>query len=183
MTRHAVAGHVERDAPKAQVVDPAEIKHKRRTWHKSASSPCVLKPGTAAWARLWPKLTEPDPGDRDVPEEALLRRPRTRADCMNGPRPCPFVSCPHHRYLSVNPRNGSIVLHCPSVLPWEMEDSCLLDVIDRGGEMTLASIGKLHNVTKERIRQVVASGEANLKARCLQHGLTPDRLNDEVDHG
>ena len=153
-----MAGHAQEEAPRAKTTEP------KRTWRKTGASPCVLKPGTAAWARLWSSLTEPDPSDRDVPEGALPRRPRTRADCVGGPRPCPWLSCSHHRYLSVNPRNGSIMLHCPAVLPWEMEDSCLLDVIDQRGELTLEAIGALHSVTKERARQVEQKGKALLRA-------------------
>src|SRR5690606_3867534 len=26
-------------------------------------------------------------------------KPRTRAECVDGPRPCPFVSCRHHLYV------------------------------------------------------------------------------------
>jgi hypothetical protein len=31
-------------------------------------------------------------------------RPKSRADCQQMERPCPFVSCEHHLYLDVNPR-------------------------------------------------------------------------------
>jgi len=155
-SRQRPHGHVQEPAPRAEVKEPRER-------HKASSAPCVLKPGTLAWAQLWPRLTQPDPEDRELPEGVFLRRPRTRAECASLPRPCPYVSCPHHRYLSVNPVNGSIWINCPDVLPWEMEDSCLLDVIDAGGEMTLAAVGKLHNLTKERIRQVERDGLARLR--------------------
>src|SRR5262245_43072037 len=31
--------------------------------------------------------------------EVAVDKPRTRADCVGGERPCPFVSCKHHLYL------------------------------------------------------------------------------------
>lgn len=124
----------------------------------------MLKPGTAAWSRLWPRLSEPDPDDRDLPAELLPRRPRTRRDCQLGPRPCPWVGCPFHRYLSVNPTNGSIWVNCPDVLPWEMNDSCLLDLIEQRGEMTLAAVGATHNLTKERARQIERDALVKLRA-------------------
>lgn len=35
-------------------------------------------------------------------------RPKTRADCKNGPRPCPWVGCSHHLALTVDIERGSI---------------------------------------------------------------------------
>ncbi|HZJ54956.1 MAG TPA: DNA-binding protein, partial [Myxococcaceae bacterium] len=65
-------------------------------------------------------------GDVDPEEQELLRsvdenRPRTRADCINGPRPCLFVSCKHNLYLDVNPETGSIKLNFPDKEIWELE--------------------------------------------------------------
>lgn len=34
--------------------------------------------------------------------------PKTRADCINRPRPCPWVRCKHHVLLDVNPKTGTI---------------------------------------------------------------------------
>jgi hypothetical protein len=35
-------------------------------------------------------------------------RPRTRAECQDGPRPCPWVGCRSHTALESNPENGSV---------------------------------------------------------------------------
>ena len=64
-------------------------------------------------------------GQVDPEEQALLGeieqpRPRTRADCVNGPRPCLFVSCKHNLYLDVNPETGSIKLNFPDKEIWEL---------------------------------------------------------------
>src|SRR5688572_23421296 len=40
-------------------------------------------------------------------------KPRTRAECADGPRPCPFISCKHHLYVDVSPRTGAIKLNFP----------------------------------------------------------------------
>ena len=80
-------------------------------------------------------------------------RPKTRGECLDAPRPCPFVSCKHHLYLDLDPRSGSIKLNHPTLEPWELEHTCSLDEADRGG-MTLDLVGKLLNLTRERIRQV-----------------------------
>ena len=73
-------------------------------------------------------------------------RPRSRGECRNAPRPCPWVSCKYHLYLEV----------------WEMTETCALDVADRGG-ITLEDVGNILNLTRERIRQVEQSGVNKLK--------------------
>jgi hypothetical protein len=80
-------------------------------------------------------------------------RPRVRGDCSAGERPCPWVSCKHHLYLDVIPESGSIKLNFPDLEPWELAETCALDVAARGGE-TLEEVGGLLNITRERIRQV-----------------------------
>lgn len=91
-------------------------------------------------------------------------RPRSRAECRNGPRPCLFVSCRFHLYLDVNETTGSIKLNFPHLEPWELPQSCALDIAERGG-LTLEEIGALLNVTRERARQVEESGLAKLRGR------------------
>ncbi|HVE81214.1 MAG TPA: sigma factor-like helix-turn-helix DNA-binding protein [Myxococcales bacterium] len=107
-------------------------------------------------------------GDVDPEEEELLRyidsqRPHTRADCMNGPRPCLFVSCKHNLYLDVNPETGSIKLNFPDKEIWELEYTCALDVAEKGG-ITLEEVGEIMNLTRERIRQVETRGLMKLRA-------------------
>lgn len=80
-------------------------------------------------------------------------RPATRSDCVDGPRPCPFVGCRHHLYLEVDPRSGTIKLNRPDLQPWDMPESCSLDVAD-DGEQTLEIISRLLNLTRERVRQI-----------------------------
>jgi hypothetical protein len=85
------------------------------------------------------------------------RKPRSRADCENAARPCPFVTCKYHLYLDVNPATGAIKLNFPDVEVWDMKESCALDVADRGG-ITLEEVGEIMNLTRERIRQLEADG-------------------------
>ncbi len=97
------------------------------------------------------------------PEDTASIRPRTRAECLDGARPCPFVSCQHHLYLDVSPRTGAIKLNFPDLEVWEMKETCALDVADRGGT-TLEEVGAIMNLTRERIRQVEVKGLAKLQA-------------------
>jgi hypothetical protein len=90
-------------------------------------------------------------------------KPKLRAECVNGPRPCPYVSCKYHLYIDVSPRTGAIKLNFPDLDVWEMPESCALDVADRGGT-TLEDVGAIMNLTRERIRQVEVKALAKLEA-------------------
>ncbi|MFW5740162.1 MAG: sigma factor-like helix-turn-helix DNA-binding protein [Myxococcota bacterium] len=90
-------------------------------------------------------------------------KPRTRADCADGPRPCPFVSCKYHLFIDVSAKTGAIKLNFPDLEVWEMNESCALDVADRGGT-TLEDVGAIMNLTRERIRQLEVKALAKLNA-------------------
>ncbi len=104
-------------------------------------------------------------------------KPRTRAECAEGPRPCPFVSCKYHLFIDVSPRTGAIKLNFPDLEVWDMGESCALDVADRGGT-TLEDVGAIMNLTRERIRQVEVKALAKLEA--LRDMMA---LRDYVDEG
>jgi hypothetical protein len=104
-------------------------------------------------------------------------KPKTRNECVDGPRPCPFVSCQHHLYLDVSARTGAIKLNFPDLEVWEMNETCALDVADRGGT-TLEDVGAIMNLTRERIRQVEVKALAKLEA--LKDMMA---LRDYIDEG
>ena len=109
--------------------------------------------------------------------ETDYEKPRTREECAEGPRPCPFVSCKHHLYIDVSPRTGAIKLNFPDLEVWDMGESCALDVADRGGT-TLEDVGAIMNLTRERIRQVEVKALAKLEA--LRDMMA---LRDYIDEG
>jgi hypothetical protein len=111
------------------------------------------------------------------PDVEDVSRPKTRAECLEGERPCPFVSCKHHLYLDVSARTGAIKLNFPDLEVWEMTETCALDVADRGGT-TLEEVGAIMNLTRERIRQVEVKGLAKLQAL-----KDMSALRDYVDEG
>lgn len=92
-----------------------------------------------------------------------IARPKTRADCKGGARPCPFVSCKHHLYLDVSAKTGAIKLNFPDLEPWELANTCALDVADRDGT-TLEGVGAIMNLTRERVRQIEVKALAKTKA-------------------
>lgn len=86
-------------------------------------------------------------------------RPRTRGDCVNGPRPCPWVACRHHLWLDVD-RRGFIQagsrgtdIACLTTMP----ETCALDVADAGGT-TVDHIALLYGVSTSRIGQLIQAG-------------------------
>lgn len=83
--------------------------------------------------------------------EFEVERPRTRADCEDAPRPCPWISCRYHLYIDCT-RPGSIKFNFPDKEVWDLEHSCVLDEID--GPKTLDEVGALLNLTRERSRQI-----------------------------
>ena len=100
-----------------------------------------------------------------------IPRPHTRGACLQEERPCPWVACKHHLYLDVNPETGSIKINFPDLEPWELPETCSLDVADRGG-ITLEEVGEIMNLTRERIRQVEVRGLLKLK----MSSPSPDEL-------
>lgn len=134
-------------------------------------------------ARRHPRRTQPRPSTLSVKEltrnhcatiaddgDDLVARPVRRADCVDAERPCPFVACRFHLYLEVHPQTGAIKLLWPHLEPWELGETCALDVADRGG-VTLEAIGMMLNVSRERVRQVEATALRRVRiaaqhARC-----------------
>lgn len=108
-------------------------------------------------------------------------RPKTRADCADVPRPCPYVMCRYNLYLEVNTHTGSLMLVFPDREPWDMpaDWSCALDVADRG-EQTLNDVGCGANITRERVRQIEVRGRRRLRViapetyAALQHAVAED---------
>jgi hypothetical protein len=92
---------------------------------------------------------------------ADVARPKTRADCLNMERPCPFVSCKHHLYLDVS-KEGLVSIAVPDLELWEMIETCSLDVAEEGcfsgmgaGDgATLETIALIYNLSRERVRQI-----------------------------
>jgi hypothetical protein len=149
----------------AAVAEPAERKRSRTMSRKEMARDLRRR-------RL---LGEVDPEEKELLQVISETRPRTRADCANGSRPCLFVSCKHHLYLDVNPETGSVKLNFPDKEIWELEETCALDVADRGG-ITLEEVGTIMNLTRERIRQVETRGL--LKLRAATEGKTVEQLEN-----
>ena len=106
----------------------------------------------------------------DLLEIIPYERPAKRSECASGPRPCLFVACKYHLYLDVNPETGSIKMNFPDLEPWELEETCALDIAERGG-VTLEEVGAILNLTRERVRQVEVSGLIKMHEVSEEHEL------------
>ncbi len=116
-------------------------------------------------------------GDPDGPPEPPEPRPKTRADCIDQDRPCPWVGCRHHLYLDVHPESGNIKLNFPDLEPEELPVSCALDVAADEGN-TLEEIAQKMNLTRERVRQIEVIALAKLKRRMRPEDLASDDHDD-----
>lgn len=90
-------------------------------------------------------------------------RPLTRADCVDGPRPCPWVGCKWHLAYDVDKRTGSIKQSFPGLELEQLRHTCALDVAELGG-VTLEQAGDVMNVTRERIRQIFEAAAVKVAA-------------------
>ena len=93
-------------------------------------------------------------------------RPRVRGDCVDGPRPCPYVGCRYHLFTDTL-KGGSLRLQGNGTLKdlVAMSQTCALDVADEGSS-TLDAIGLLMTVHRERIRQIEKAALRKLRKLC-----------------
>ncbi len=127
-------------------------------------------------------------------------RPRTRADCKDGPRPCAFIGCRHH--LAEPRRDSSGRLHLGVLGPHDglalsatadeieawterasdavisMTETCALDVADREPDgNTLDALGQRFGVSRERIRQI-ENKAMNVARRAARRKLGRSTVKD-----
>ncbi|HEY6561095.1 MAG TPA: sigma factor-like helix-turn-helix DNA-binding protein [Polyangiaceae bacterium] len=167
-TEHGISGNT------ALAVSPAEIAEEITREQRRSRRKREVRARTISVKRMTKR--ELEIGRLLYPEDDYWK-PRTREECAEGPRPCPFVSCKYHLFIDVSPRTGAIKLNFPDLEVWDMGESCALDVADRGGT-TLEDVGAIMNLTRERIRQVEVKALAKLEA--LRDMMA---LRDYIDEG
>ena len=90
-----------------------------------------------------------------------LRRPKIRADCIDGPRPCPWVGCRYHLIFDwkLVPQRLEVLSDDELVeLLWEMPETCALDVVVPRYKLTLQEVGDVMGICRERVRQLEERG-------------------------
>lgn len=99
-------------------------------------------------------------------------RPKTRGDCANVPRPCPYAGCKHHLLLKVGERDAVglpksrqeelIRLRFGHEEPDRLEHSCALDFADEG-EHTNEEVAEALNVSRQAVDQMVRKALAKIE--------------------
>jgi len=108
-----------------------------------------------------------------------IERPETRGDCIDGPRPCPWVGCRYHLLVDVNSR-GDLALNRRTgqsrrdtlyateqsvelVEEWmdiaidrlsTMRETCALDVAERG-EHSVPELAELLGISRQSARDLM----------------------------
>ena len=97
---------------------------------------------------------------RVVGEPREPGHPKTRGECADVPRPCPYVACKFSLYADVT-RYGALKVNFqgePDEMP--ADASCALDVANRGSHR-LTDLGEIFGICRERSRQ--------LEEKALEH--------------
>lgn len=95
-------------------------------------------------------------------------RPKTRGDCVDGPRPCQWSTCRHW----LDPVASLTYRSCPSRnRPVNVEPaSCSLDVADRGRHSADA-VGAMLGISHGRVQQIETVAISKLRRRRELRGL------------
>lgn len=104
------------------------------------------------------------------------QRPKTRGECANVVRPCPFVSCRQNLYLDVT-KEGWLKPNFPHLQPWEMKVSCALDVAEKGG-VELQELAPLLNLTQAGVAKIADGG-----VRKVAELVQPEELAELLRRG
>lgn len=91
---------------------------------------------------------------------AIPGQPRTRRECPQGP--CPHVACKFHLWTDRVVRAGVVVDIRETPLFGDRRHTCVLNEIARG-PLTLDAIGKMLDLSRERVRQIEADALARLR--------------------
>lgn len=161
--------------------EKAEEKKKKEEEEKEKESDGNGEKSTRLWRQKRKELRRPITFSKESMEKKLKKtlisletdleeevkyieknKPKTRADCKDSIKPCPFVSCQYHLYLDVTERGG-LVIYYPSLDPDQMPEQCILDIAEKNGGITLEDIADLMNLTRERVRQLEDGALEKLK--------------------
>lgn len=130
--------------------------------------------------------------------------PKCRADCINGPRPCPWIRCKWHAIwmqpkaapskhrLGRQSYQGKLFRQCNDRIAdvvCSLKYSCVLDLCDggsapnRASSATLQEVGDLMNVSRERARQLLdAKGYFGCALRKLRNNKRLQYIADYEDY-
>lgn len=92
-----------------------------------------------------------------VPPPAVHERPTKRGECRDIPRPCPYVGCRYHLFLTVTDTGSIDLPYGEDVAALEsMKETCALDVAERPGGVDPLELAGHFQVTNTAINNAVA---------------------------
>lgn len=107
--------------------------------------------------------------ERVLRRAGLLQRPAGEhdADCEDIDRagPCPWIGCRLNLYAEVDDLTGALKVNFPDKEVWELTETCAIRVVRQRGALSLEEVGKLINLTQERVSQIEEGGMAKAKPR------------------
>lgn len=111
--------------------------------------------------------------------------PATRGDCVDGPRPCPYLRCKHHLWLKLgeerdgNPARAANDNTKPKTVFWPTSPAtCALDIAARTEELTNREVGEFIGVLDEQVRRIVKRALGKLRALGVELGA--EAANDNA---
>lgn len=107
------------------------------------------------------------------------QRPRTRGDCKDGPRPCPWVSCSMHLAYDLMPESVAVKDNFPGLELEHLKETCALDVADKGPQ-DLEFIGEVMGLVMERVRQIEEETLGDLRALGEADGWIPHTTEERL---
>lgn len=92
----------------------------------------------------------------DKQDGQIEGKPKTRADCANVPRPCPYVSCKYNLGVEID------ITGWPRLT--DAKKSCMLDLIEKNPDgMTLDNIAEILRISKKQVRAELREALSKLK--------------------
>jgi hypothetical protein len=117
----------------------------------------------------------------------MSKKPKTRSECADVPRPCPFISCRYNLSAEITPygeiktRTGigwkvhndmDLSDHIAEAITQEGLFSCALDYVDEFPDgNTLVDVGDQFLVSRERARQLEQKAVASMVVGTVASGL------------
>ena len=120
-------------------------------------------------------------GGDDLSAYSDIERPKTRDECLGGPRPCPLVGCRYNNFLDVSERSGSIKFNHPDREPWDVppSESCALDVADaHPSGAPLPVVAEALALSYDRTWQVI--DEARRRARVIADEMAEEEEKEST---
>lgn len=98
--------------------------------------------------------------------------PKTRGECVSGPRPCPHARCTMHLWFASGAEAGGRYIGDDTLIPEWLRDSpgpsCALDLADRGPHTSREIAGHIGLSTARAVELIVKRARERLRRRRIE---------------